>query len=381
MRILHVSQPTDASGVPRIVADLVRDQVGRGHEVAVACPRAGQLAQEVVDLGATWRDWPATRSPGPTVPVETLRLSRIVRQLRPDLVHLHSSKAGLAGRLAVRGRVPTVFEPNAWSFEAVEGSVRSATVAWERIASRWTDLHVHVSQDEQRSGAEEGVRARRSLVVPNGVDLERWPPGTLDDRRLSRRRLGLPSGPLAVCIGRLARQKGQDLLLEAWPGVLEQVPAAHLVLVGDGPDGEALRRLDPPATTFAGARSDVRDWMLAADVVVVPSRWEGMALVPLEAMATTRSVVAYGVTGIAESVTEGAGAVLPPGDTVALQRALVERLRGDVDADAEGAIGRRHVENSHDARITAARLETAYRNLLAGAPAAGARPEGQRRRR
>ena len=90
-----------------------------------------------------------------------------------------------------------------------------------------------------------------------------------------------------VCLGRLSTQKGQDVLLRAWPSV--QVPGAQAVLVGDGPEEEALRELAAGDATvrFAGGvpRAEAVRFLAAADVVVVPSRWEGMALVPLEAMA------------------------------------------------------------------------------------------------
>ena len=70
--------------------------------------------------------------------LEARALAGLIGSLAPDLVHLHSSKAGLAGRLALRGRRTTVFQPHAWSFEAVHGAVRAAGIAWERLAARWT---------------------------------------------------------------------------------------------------------------------------------------------------------------------------------------------------------------------------------------------------
>src|SRR4051794_2187232 len=112
LAVLHVAQPAEA-GVPQCVAALAADQVARGWDVTVAAPEGVSLSP-----GVTHRVWHASRAPGPATPGETARVARIVRDARPDVVHLHSSKAGLAGRLAVRGRVPTVFSPHAWSFAA-----------------------------------------------------------------------------------------------------------------------------------------------------------------------------------------------------------------------------------------------------------------------
>jgi hypothetical protein len=125
LTILHVSQPVDG-GVAQVVADLVRGQVADGHAVVVACPctEGGRLSREVTAAGARLVPWGAERAPDAGLPQELASLRRIVTAARPDLVHLHSSKAGLVGRMAIRSRVATVFQPHAWSFEAVTGARR-----------------------------------------------------------------------------------------------------------------------------------------------------------------------------------------------------------------------------------------------------------------
>lgn len=338
VRILHVSQPVDA-GCPAVLLSYAAAQLAAGDEVHVACP-GDPLAGRATALGARVHLWEAGRSPGPSVPGETRRLARLVAEVAPDVLHLHSAKAGLAGRLAVRGRVPTVFQPHAWSFDAVTGPVAGAALAWERAASRWTDRIVCVSDDEARLGAERGVRAAMT-VVPNVVDPGPEPGPGSGPRDAARTALGLDAAPLVVCVGRLAHQKGQDRLLSAWPGVRRLVPDARLVLVGDGPLmaelADIARGLDD--VHVVGPTDDPRRWYEAADVVAVPSRWEGMALVPLEAQAAGRSVVATRATGLAESVPDGTGTIVPGDVPGALAAALAERLVGDL-ADTEGAAGR-----------------------------------------
>ncbi|KJY32204.1 glycosyltransferase family 4 protein, partial [Streptomyces sp. NRRL S-495] len=169
MTILHISQPVDG-GVARVVVDLVRGQREAGHRVLVACPRGGRLAEEAAAVGALVQDWPADRSPGPATAAEVWRLRRIVRAAAPDMLHLHSAKAGLAGRLAVRGAVPTVFQPHAWSFAAVDGALAAATLRWERYATRWAHRLLCVSVQERTDGIAAGLHADWA-VVPNGVDV------------------------------------------------------------------------------------------------------------------------------------------------------------------------------------------------------------------
>lgn len=367
-RVLHVTQPVDG-GVARVVTDLARAQLGAGLDVTVACPD-GPLTAVLRDLGARVRTWCATRSPGPATAAEARGLARLVAEVRPDLVHLHSAKAGLAGRLAVRGRIPTVFQPHAWSFEAVGGPVAALSLAWERWGARWASRVVCVSEAERARGVRAGVRGRW-VVVPNGIDPDRFPPGEPGPARAALLP-GLPaSAPLVVCVGRLCRQKGQDVLLAAWDTVTREVPGARLALVGDGPDGAALRARAPRSVVFPGAVADPLPWYRAADLVVLPSRWEGMALAPLEAMACARPVVVTDVDGARESLPPalpGPGPV-PPADPAALARAVTALLR---DAPLRASLGRRgrhHVLSTHDVRHTAEAVADVYRDLLGGVPA------------
>ncbi|MFF7259666.1 glycosyltransferase family 4 protein [Streptomyces sp. NPDC008159] len=387
-RILHVTQPVEG-GVARVVTDLSRVQLADGLHVTVACPGGG-LAPAVQALGAHVRHWHATRAPGPTLLHEVRRLRRVLADVKPDLVHAHSAKAGLAARLAVRGRIPTVFQPHAWSFEAVGGVAAALALKWERWGARWADHVVCVSEAERITGEQAGVRARWR-VITNGVDPERFRPGSTGAVRAGiplLAGLGGHDAPLVVCVGRLCRQKGQDILLAAWSTVVRQVPGARLVLVGDGPEAQRLRGLAPEGVLFAGATADAVPWYQAADLVVLPSRWEGMALAPLEAMACGRPVVVTDVDGARESLPPGQGPV-PPEDPAALARTIAGLLRDPARRESLGRQGRHHVLTAHDVRYTAEAVTNVYRELLAdgsgeegggachGAPAPGSASVGQ----
>ncbi|MGW1746585.1 glycosyltransferase [Streptomyces sp. NPDC002092] len=354
--ILHVTQPVEG-GVARVVADLVAAQLAAGLRVTVACPEGGTLTGALRAPGCTVLRWDATRSPGHRLPGEVRRLARILREVRPHLVHAHSAKAGLAARLAVRGSLPTVFQPHAWSFEAAEGIVARLALGWERSGARWATRIVCVSEAERRTGERCGISAPWR-VVPNGVDTLRFRP----DGDVSR----FGPGPLVVCVGRLCRQKGQDVLLQAWPEVERQVAGARLALVGAGPDADRLRSGAPASVVFAGAAPDAAPWYRAADVVVLPSRWEGMALAPLEAMACARPVVVTDVDGARESLPpeQLPYCLVPPEDPGALARTLTALLRDEPLRAALGAQGRRHVLAAHDLRQTADAVTDVYRELL-----------------
>ncbi|CAG7650602.1 glycosyltransferase family 4 protein [Actinacidiphila bryophytorum] len=384
LTVLHMAQPVEG-GVGRVVADLVRAQVRAGARVVVGCPDPGAggrarardplvpapdtLPEAAARAGAQVVRWPARRAPGPALAGEVAAAARLVRAVRPDLLHLHSAKAGLAGRLAVRGRVPTVFQPHAWSFDAVGGATAAGARAWERYAARWADRVLCVSDAECLAGRAAGVRARWA-VVRNGVDLARFTPAA--DRAAVRAALPAlsdvgPGTPLVVCVGRLCPQKGQDVLLRAWPAVAAAVPEARLVLVGDGPDHRRLLLDAPPGVLLAGAARDTVPWYRAADVVVLPSRWEGMALAPLEAMACGRPVVTTDVSGAREALhpSDADACAVPVDDAAALAAALQRLLADHPLRTAASLRALARARERHDVARAAAETAALYRDVLA----------------
>jgi glycosyltransferase involved in cell wall biosynthesis len=327
------------------------DQLARGWRVVVACPSGGRLAAELAARGVPRLHWPATRSPGLDTVPETQRLRQMIRAVRPDVVHLHSAKAGLAGRLALRGARPTLFQPHCWSWLAVRGATVRAALIWERFAVRWTDVVVCVGEGEAAHARHQQVGARH-VVVRNGVDLASFTPADERARATTRDQLGVGAEvPLAVCVGRVTRQKGQDMLLTAWPAVRRRCPEAELRIVGDGSLLAALRGWAPPGVRFVPPVIDPRPWYAAADVVVLPSRWEGLSLTLLEALASGCPVVVSDILGLAEAITAGVGARVPVGDTGALADAVARRLN-DRDLRAAEATAARRAAGAFDVRCT-----------------------------
>ncbi|GAA1839462.1 glycosyltransferase [Pseudonocardia alni subsp. carboxydivorans] len=336
MRVLHVAQPTVA-GVHSYVLGAAVNQLGRGWDVRVACPSDGLLGRDVAAAGVPHAVWEAGRSPGLSVPREVHSLGRLVAEIAPDVLHLHSAKAGLAGRLAVRGAVPTLYQPHGWSWLAADGLQARAALLWERSATRWSACVVACGEGEAAQGRAAGVPGPIT-VVRNGVDLGRFRPAGPAGRRDARRALGLPhAAPIAVCPGRLTRQKGQDVLLAAWGAVRERVPDARLVLVGGGDDAQigAAANGTPGVERF-GPTAEISRFYAAADVVVLPSRWEGLSLSAIEALAAGRSLVASDVPGLTELVPHAVGALVAANAPGELAEAVADRLLDPGLAGREG---------------------------------------------
>lgn len=335
----------------------------------MACP-GGRLGELVHAAGARVLPWHAQRQPGTELASEIASLRRIVRATQPGVVHLHCAKAGLAGRSLLRGTVPTVFSPHAWSFLAADGMMQRAIREWERFAARWTAVTVCVSHAEAATGRRHGIRGRIA-VLPNEIT-DHAPLDALASRYRGevRTELGISAGtPIAVIAARLTRQKGQDVAIDAWRWVREQIPTAELVLVGDGPDRIELAEAAGSGVRFIGAASrwDTLRWMTAADVVLCPSRWEGMSLVPLEALTIGRAVIASDVDGMAEVLPAGSGWLVPVDDTRALAEQVVSVLAEPAMAFDAGQRGRaaQLAVRAEKRPSSAERLVALYRELAA----------------
>lgn len=266
----------------------------------------------------------------PRRPVQALtRLVRALRKRRPRLVQSFLFHANLAARLA---------RPFVGPYSTVAGlRVAERGRRWhstlDRWTSKWCDHWVCVSEGVRRHAiAEGGLLPDRLAVIPNGVSLDRF----RDAVPTSKAELGMPDGArIALFVGRIDPQKGWRVLLDAIDSAMIRGSSWRLVIVGDGPEREAMlaRIGDSGRARWLGRRDDVPSLMAAADVLVLPSLWEGMPNVVLEAMAAGKPVIATDVEGSQELVEPGAtGWLVPPGDPQALAQAIVD-AGADSDSD------------------------------------------------
>ncbi len=219
---------------------------------------------------------------------------------------------------------------------------------------------------------------RLQTVLPHGVDLEAFKPNV--DARQTRRELGLSeSDRVVVVVSRLVPGKGHDDLLRAAPQVLQRVPNARFVIVGDCPPGQTggitddLKHLAKElhltgAVVFTGWRDDIPAMMQMADVVALPSHSEGLGRVLLEAMAFGKPTVGTRVGGIPNVIVNGeTGLLVSPKDPPALAEALLQLLCDSSKAQQMGQAGRRRVEEVFEMRCLARRWEAFYEGLLKAA--------------
>lgn len=265
------------------------------------------------------------------------RLFRLLASLQPDIAHSFLSFANLLTVLAARwAGIRTVIVSQRSSYES------TLNPFWRHVA-RWAHRRAsHVIVNPRAATLEEiaaGFPAERISYIPNGVAVPEVPPA------VDRAALGLPPGPLVACVAQFSPEKGHKDLVEAWVRVRQAIPGAVLALVGDGPlraevEDKAHRMGLRDSVSCLGFKHPVAPY-LAADVVVLPSRTEGMPNALLEAMALGKPIVATAVGGVAELVEHGdSGWLGDPGDAAALASGLCALLSDRGLARSWGAAAR-----------------------------------------
>lgn len=299
------------------------------------------------------------------------RVQRLVRELRPDLLHaMHLTSYGfLAARCDVRPTLSSV-----WGTDILE-------------APEWSPFHLYITR-HALAGADHVTATGLSLasatlryaprdkpvtVVPYGVDLERFQPPQRDSAR---------SGEVVIgSVGRLSREKGLDVLLDAFARLPQNGASVRLVVAGDGPlrgklEAQAQRLGIASRVEFRGEvpHDAVPDVLAELDIFVMPSRAEGFGVAALEASAMELPVVASRIHGIPDVVRDGrTGLLVPPGDAGALASAIA-RLVGDRTLrDELGRAGRAFVEERYRWQDNVAQMEHLYQHLLQTFPEGAAR--------
>jgi glycosyltransferase involved in cell wall biosynthesis len=263
-------------------------------------------------------------------PTVALRIAALARSKGVRLLHATGVKGTLIARIAARltgarilVHVHDLNDPGA------------AISALQRLAARPTDAAVCVSQAVcELTVSRYHVHPERVRVARNGIPLEALRRAGAGARNRVRAELGIePGRPVLAIIGRMHPVKGHRALLGMLPAVVSSCPRALLLVIGDGPERAGCEQLAGSLglsehVRFLGRRSDVPRLLSGIDVVLMPSRSEGLGLAAIEALAAARPVIGFAVGGLPEVVADGiSGRLVPPGDNEAFADAVIETLR------------------------------------------------------
>ncbi len=324
-----------------------------------------------------------------------VEMIRLIRKISPDIVHTHSSKAGVLGRLAAwLCRVPIVVHtPHGHVFYGYYGPrVSAAIVAIERWLGGMTHGLIALTEVGKQEYLDRRIIAADRLhAIPSGIDLSAYRNGPTRTPRSTaygiaaggtggrraqtgearaRRTIGLPvEGPMIGVMGRLVPIKGHRHLLDALPAILHEFPKARLIFVGEG---EERARLAERAAELGvsdhlhmvGAQPELRRYFAACDVIVQPSLNEGMGRTVVEALVMGKPVVASRVGGLPELIHQGRnGLLVPPGLPAALAEAVCTLLREPVRLRRMGEAARRSVTSRYTSEAMVEAIDRLYQWL------------------
>lgn len=375
LKVLYVINGLGTGGAERSLAEMIEPLASHGVSVTVAClfERAEGVQDEVRGrghdvrfLGSGWfKRWRQLRS--------------LIKESNPDVIHTTIFEADLLGRLAsIGGARPVITSIVNPSYD-LPVSDHPDVKLWKLRAVRWLDgltarhltTRFHALSQSVADSATRtlGIDPNRIHVIPRGRSRLRLGEPSLQRRQRVRAAMGLEdSSELLLCVGRREHQKGQTYAVRAMAELVDSRPGLVLVIAGrDGGASESLKKEVQAANLgdrvrFLGHRDDVPDLMVAADILVFPSLYEGIGGTLIEAMALELPIVASDIAPLRE-VTMGAALLVEPGSSGALASGI-ERLLSDSDLRQALRIrGRERFEADLTIEMIARRMAQLYHDV------------------
>jgi len=365
IRILHLTTDSRIGGTEKNIISLVtRLHKDRYENIVVALMSGGEMVErlrgsgiEVECLGMRNKfDLPAV-----------FKLFRILREKKVDILHTYLFHANILGRIMGRlAKVPVIIS----SIRVMEK--RRYHLWLDRLTNGMVDVETCVCEAVREYTLEKaGIRPDKLVTIANGIDIGEYNLGmNLEEEK---RKLSIESNyPVLGVVGRLHEQKGHVYLLEAMAVILEKYPKAVLLIVGDG---HLKRKLEEAcfklhineAVKFLGLRKDIKNLMALMDVFILPSLWEGMPNVILEAMVLGKPIVATRVGGAEELIEDGVtGLLVPPFDEGALAKAIIDILTREDKGRELGETAKGEVERKFPLEAMVRKTEKLYRGLIPG---------------
>jgi glycosyltransferase involved in cell wall biosynthesis len=377
VRILHIHTLPIISGSGINTFLTMQGMKGNRYEPVLACAPGGALIDLVQRHGMQVRTFPSLVQP--LHPFKDLKaildLTGHLVAKHYQVVHTHNSKAGFIGRLSAKlARVPVIVHTvHGFAFHEQEPPWRRFLFRnLERAASHWCDKMIFISQPLIDWALKEKISCAGKMArIYSGIEMDRFHPVSEQEKKRLRGKWGLGEHDAVIgIVSKLWDGKGHALLIRALKEIRKEKPQARLVIVGEGYLMESLKTLAglmelSDAVTFTGFTKDVPQIIATFDVAVLPSYFEGMGRVLLEAMAMEKPVVGTAVGGIPDLIEQGSnGCLVSPGNEKELASALLKILNDKDLAARMGQAGRKKMTDRFSAESMVRSIEKVYSELL-----------------
>ena len=371
MKVLQLITRLDRGGAPRIFLQLIRGLKDQGIDCVMASGPSQRPEEEPWEFSQRFHIpyhslSHLRRSIAPIRDIVALcEIIALIRRERPALLHTHTTKAGMLGRVAGGlTRTRTIHTPHGHLLYGYFGKgVERFYVMLEQLAARCCERIITISGDERKEYLKRGIGNEKKVVtIYNGIDMHRFP----GDRKKVRAELRIAQHiPLVGFVGRLDQVKGPHLFVEAAKRIGKALPQAHFIMAGDGTMKEELEKMAQrnPCLHFLGHRQDIPDVITALDLLIIPSLNDGFNLTAVEAMASSKPIVATAVGGLPEVVGEG-GILIRPGDTSGMAHEAITLLTSSRLRKEIGVKGRKRVESLFDWDVCLHRTIDIYHQVV-----------------
>lgn len=374
IKILHVTSTTTGGSAFSLLL-LLRYLDRKVFDVSVAMPPDGPFYCDIVKTEVKVYPLMISRQPFRYCNVRGFwQLRKILREGMFDIVHTHTSVGGFLGRIAAKsvGIPCVIWTIHGWAFNYSYGTFvqRRFFKTIEKFLDRFTDHYVAVSRNMLEVGIQTRVTTSEKVsVIYHGIEADKY---EIRDRHSSlRKELGIGEDiPIVGNIGRIEPQKAVDDFLKAAKSVKNQIPNAKFLVVGDGPLRNDMERLSIQLgiegdVIFTGWKKNVKEYMDVMDVVCIPSLWEALPFLLLEAMAMKKPIVATSVGGIPEVVDNGkTGILIPPSRPEDMARAIINLIGNKRIAEEMGEAGKQRVRQLFSIEQMIMHYEKLYFDLL-----------------
>jgi len=294
-KIIQINSSSDLGGGPQVMWDIV-DGLKDRFEFFILAPKGAffdRYTNKDVLKGSFFK--------------KVFKIRRVIKEQKPKIVHAHGTRAAYYTRLASIGLKVKVFY-TLHGFHILRKRFKFVLLLAERILNHFTDTLICVSYADQELVLKNRAIARKKIkIIRNGIELDKFEVDK-DLVELKRKELGLENSYVLLSVGRLHPQKDFLTLIKA--AELVKIPNLKLLIIGYGPLEEELKKQASERVRFLGKRDDVPIFMALADALVLSTNWEGLALMPLEAGASRKPVIATKIGGVEESIVDGVTGLL-----------------------------------------------------------------------
>lgn len=368
-KILFVYQDLDAGGAEEVLASTVRNINKVKYSVKVCC--LGKKQALGCELEKEGYDIVAFNLNYGIFSVDTcIKLYKLIREYKPQIVHASLFYANFHARLAGKlARVPVILieEQNVYEWK----SRNCIYTLIDKIMSYFTDKIIACSMTvKDFTARQEGIKSDKFTVIHNTIHAERF--NTLNNNEKLRKELGFSIDEnLIGTIGRLCEQKGQVFLIEAMLGILKEHPNSKLIIVGEGPLEHFLKKKSEDLglsdnIVFLKKTREISKLLTIFDIFVLPSLWEGLSVVLLEAMYMKKPIIATDISSNKEAMIDNeTGMLVSSEDHEVLSKAIVSLLDNEERKRQFGYKARKRIEEYFGPKVHIKKLEELYESIIA----------------